>query len=85
LHRRPPPARCHPFATRNQVDQSRDAGEQNQKGHPDRLDPAGRFVVTPKKVPEDLEQHQQIRDPGEDNQEVPEKIPSRTESMPVLV
>ena len=39
---------CHAFATRNQVDQRRDPGEQNQKGDPDRLDPARRFVVTPK-------------------------------------
>jgi hypothetical protein len=32
-------------------------------------------VVAPEKVGEDLEEHKQVRDPREDDQEMPEKIP----------
>jgi len=75
----------HAATARDQVDHRGEPRQDDQEYHPHRLDPARRLVVAPKQVGQDLEQHQQVGDPGEDDQEVPKKIPGRTPVHGVLL
>jgi hypothetical protein len=69
----------HSVAARDQVDDRRQVGEQDQEDHPDGFDPAGCLVITPEQVGQDVEQDHQVRDEREDDdrrpQEMPERIP----------